>query len=1057
MRRIGPAISLLVARWLHLPEGQGGRAARMLLLIFLLSAALSLLKAAQTGIFLSAYPRSAIPWAFAGSSLLLALLSAISVKTAERLGTARQGAWTLALSALAMLALRMLLFVHAGAVPFAIYVVIEAASGVLVIQVWAVASAATDARTARRLLPVAGIGAGAAWTISGLAVQPLVIGIGTEGLLIAAPILLGLGFWVVRVMARLDLELHDRRGSRSARTPFHEAFRFVARVPLLRMMAVLSILALVVEEVMDFHVMATARETLGDADAISTFFGRYYAITSAIGLLLLAGPAARVLGALGATRALVATPLITAIVAAVATAFPGLAAAVLLRGTGRVLKQSLWSNAQEQMQTPLTRARRVQARAATRGVLAPLGYAVAALGLAAIPEHVDERWLAAIVLLLSFGMVIVITTSARRTYRAALERAVDERRLFLPAGRAPRMEKLEREAVEMLEQELSGTDANRASLAAEVLGLSGNHRVADCLAHGLSHDDPRVRSASAEALGRLPCLASARSAAIALRDENDIDVRRELVTALRHLIAQVEPTRRDPEVLDALVHAQEDENGRVRSIARVLHLRCIHDGPSLGKALLPLLRSDDLDARATALEELTAEAAYAPHVEAALRELLAADKPTAVRIATAERAVALGLMGLLTDVIMLLRDPATGPAVARVLVEADEQAFASGTDATSSALERSITEMARRISVVPGTPTEGLLSRVLEHRDPVIRHHATFALADAIRAGRRAPLPKEITMKLVDREVRRTFLLESILAGIARDDGVPDWQFEEPYRFLAREVELRIEQSRAEVLMLLLLRGTSARLVSAIEASRRAPSRERDAQIAELLDVALDPELARKVVPIFEQLSLRERIDVARQLGLVDTDAIANPLDAIIELDDAHLRRTALLVYGTRFEERYPDLAAAEATMIPRIERIRFLRSVPLFEALSGEDLLSVADAVEQIEHRAGTPIFHEGDPGEDLYLVVRGKVAIEHGNVRIAELGEREFFGDLAVLDYQPRSADAICLEDTQLLRLRGADLRELMVTRPPIVDAIVRVLVRRLRETGQRRASQV
>src|SRR5690606_23909134 len=145
-----------------------------------------------------------------------------------------------------------------------------------------------------------------------------------------------------------------RRGRKGGDAPLGEAFRFVAKVPLLRMMAVLQVLALVVEEVMDFHVMATARETLGDAEAISAFFGRYYAITSALGLLLLAGPAARILGALGATRSLLATPLVTAIAAVFATAVPGLTSAVLLRGAGRVLKQSLWSNAQEQMQTPLS-------------------------------------------------------------------------------------------------------------------------------------------------------------------------------------------------------------------------------------------------------------------------------------------------------------------------------------------------------------------------------------------------------------------------------------------------------------------------------------------------------------------------------------------------------------------------------------------------------------------------------------------------------------------------------------------------------------------------------
>ncbi|AKF08300.1 cyclic nucleotide-binding domain-containing protein [Sandaracinus amylolyticus] len=1047
-------MSRFVAAWLDLPEGQGGRAVRMLALIFLLSSALSLMKAAQSGIFLVAYPRSMIPWAFAASSVLLASLSSLTVAYAQRLGTARLGTISLSWSAIAMVVLRALLLVDQPSIPFVLYVVIEAASGVLVIQVWAVASAATDARTARRLLPVAGIGAALAWTIAGLAVQPIVEVIASEGLLLLAPVLLGAAWWVARVMARLDLDERDRRGTKVS-APLAEAFRFVAKVPLLRMMAVLSILALVVEEVMDFHVMATARETLGDAEAISAFIGRYYAITSAIGILLLAGPAARVLGALGATRALIATPLVTAIAAVFATLVPGLTSAVLLRGTGRVLKQALWSNAQEQMQTPLSHARRAQARAATRGVLAPVGYAVCALGLAAIPEHVDERWLAALVLVLSTITVIVIATSARKTYLRALERAVDERRLFLGVGRAPRLAPLERDVIELLEREIRGSDAARAMLAAEMLGLSGDAVQIDRIALGLVHADARVRAASAEALSRIPDLAGARHLARALGREIDVEVRRAIVSAMRPSIAQLATARSDRAIQDALARAEHDADLQVASIARALCLRCTHDGPALGAALLPALRGEDPGARGTALDELTVEAAHAKGMQETLRALLAHAAPD-VRIHAAERVIALGLLTLLPDVVVLLKDPATGPAVARVLVEVGEVAFGDHTRPAGASTLASLTEIARRIARSPGAASsDALLKRLLEHRDPAIRHHATFALADAIRAGRRAPLEPEVTLPLVEREVRRSFLLASILAGIARDDGVPDWEFEPHVRFLAREVELRIEASRAEVLELLLLRGASPRLVSAIEASRRAPSRERDAQVAELLEMALDPVIARKVVPVFERLSLRERIDAARRVGLVDREAIEDPLDAIVLLDDAHLRRCALLTYGARFEQRFPDLAEIDRPMIPRIERIRFLRSVPLFEGLSGEDLLSVADVLEQVEQRAGAAVFHEGDPGEDLYLVVRGTIAIEQGGVRIAELGEREFFGDLAVLDHQPRSGDALCVSDAQLLRLRGADLRELMVTRPPIVQGIVRVLVRRLRDAGHRRAS--
>ena len=66
--------------------------------------------------------------------------------------------------------------------------------------------------------------------------------------------------------------------------------------------------------------------------------------------------------------------------------------------------------------------------------------------------------------------------------------------------------------------------------------------------------------------------------------------------------------------------------------------------------------------------------------------------------------------------------------------------------------------------------------------------------------------------------------------------------------------------------------------------------------------------------------------------------------------------------------------------------------------------------------------------------------------------MGEREFFGELALLDSQPRSADARCLAATRVIRLRGADLDELMTHRPAATREIVRVLVKRLRETGRR-----
>jgi CRP-like cAMP-binding protein len=141
--------------------------------------------------------------------------------------------------------------------------------------------------------------------------------------------------------------------------------------------------------------------------------------------------------------------------------------------------------------------------------------------------------------------------------------------------------------------------------------------------------------------------------------------------------------------------------------------------------------------------------------------------------------------------------------------------------------------------------------------------------------------------------------------------------------------------------------------------------------------------------------------------------------------------------------------------MIPRFERIRFLRRVPLFQSLPGEDLVSVASVLEELELEDGEVVFRRGDRGEDLFVVVLGTVEIGDAEHVLARLGETEFFGDLAVLDHEGRSADATARGATKLLRLRGADLRELMATRPEITQGVVRVLVARLRDASGKLSS--
>jgi CRP-like cAMP-binding protein len=128
------------------------------------------------------------------------------------------------------------------------------------------------------------------------------------------------------------------------------------------------------------------------------------------------------------------------------------------------------------------------------------------------------------------------------------------------------------------------------------------------------------------------------------------------------------------------------------------------------------------------------------------------------------------------------------------------------------------------------------------------------------------------------------------------------------------------------------------------------------------------------------------------------------------------------------------------------------LAAVPLFGGLDAAGLDSVARGLRSRRFRRGETIFHLGDPGDALFIVVSGVVKItlpsETGDEAIlATLRPGEFFGELALLDGAPRSATAVALEPTETFVLPRDRFRELVSAEPAIRDALFAALARELR----------
>ena len=136
------------------------------------------------------------------------------------------------------------------------------------------------------------------------------------------------------------------------------------------------------------------------------------------------------------------------------------------------------------------------------------------------------------------------------------------------------------------------------------------------------------------------------------------------------------------------------------------------------------------------------------------------------------------------------------------------------------------------------------------------------------------------------------------------------------------------------------------------------------------------------------------------------------------------------------------------------------LSKVPAFANLATRELKEVAAIVHKREYRTGEPVFYQGDPGLGMYIVQDGEVSItilgKDGNEReLAVFSDGDFFGELALLDEAPRSANAVCKTDCTLIGFFRPDLFELIEKKNTlgikIVLKLAEIVGQRLRQTDK------
>jgi CRP/FNR family cyclic AMP-dependent transcriptional regulator len=133
------------------------------------------------------------------------------------------------------------------------------------------------------------------------------------------------------------------------------------------------------------------------------------------------------------------------------------------------------------------------------------------------------------------------------------------------------------------------------------------------------------------------------------------------------------------------------------------------------------------------------------------------------------------------------------------------------------------------------------------------------------------------------------------------------------------------------------------------------------------------------------------------------------------------------------------------------------LRKVPLFSDLPDEDLEKLALVAVKKTYPKDNVIFFEQDEGDSLFIISRGSVKVakisdEGKEVILAILGPGEFFGDMSLLDGQPRSATVIAVEETEVSSIRRQEFLNLIKDSPHMSVKLLAVLSQRLRDANSK-----
>ena len=1014
------------------------------------TAATVVIASVSKALFLAENELEALPWVFMGSAAFTAFAASIYVQSMRHFGTKKRFPALLAAAAASYAILRLLFPLDPKLMSLLIFVWAPGMGHLVIMQSWTAASTSLPTRQVKRLIPVLAAAATLGAASGGAAVKLSLSWIAAEELLWLAS---GLLIWnlvrIRRVLAALGetapddeepgvsaitgVEAPEPKGSEVVR-----GFRNIIQTPLLSRLAVFVFLTQVASILIDYQFSGELQARY-DKNEIAGFLGTFYGVSNIVVLLVSLFATSRLVRTLGIGAALSTESTLMAVgsaaylVAALTGVMPPFFAIAATAFAERIGDFALTRNSVLMLVSPLPTRKAERAKTLIDGVIYRFATILSSVLLLVVASNIEALHAFSPVVIGAGLVVLFLGSRISPHYSRALFEGLRARRLNAATARHLRAG-ISRRVVRDMEQRIAGAPDTEA--LRQALGIARELPVPvdnDLLERMGRHADPTVAQLALATLQALERDPSVGLLLHLLRPSNAVEL----------LLAAIDAAkgRPEPELAEGIATLMSHPDVGVSSLALSAGSRGPMPAPvpgavtsSPGTDIQQSLNSDEPKRRAWAVRA-TADGGSFDFALFGLPRMLK-DPDLGVRLQTVE---AMAQIRNPTFVAPLI--DALGDAAIRVPVMQALQRFGTKTlpvartklaDNTLSMVTR--TTLLTVVERMADSASVELLREQADGEDLALRDHAVLVLWRMAR-DRAALRPPDAWLRA--RAVHETDLLRRLARLEASSVG------EDARRTFFRS-ELDSQRLRAETRVFRLM-GMLFNRVALHRAYLyyRSPSRRTRSNAVELIDQHVrDPEM-RDVADLVERDEDADGNLCPRSMvGAAAVDA--REMERMLEGDAAWLHR----VWGWTTGEQGAD---------PELELVLLLKGIPMFADMSGESLLPVAAILEPAKFDKGATIVRVGDEGDRLYLIVKGQVEVIAGGIQVATLGDRECFGELALLDNAPRNATVKALEPVRTLWMSAQDFRDQLDLHPTLARGIIRMLSRRIHQTEQRLGSAV